>query len=260
MFILMNRRPAKNMRPLTRHEYEQWVYSERGRRQLQQERNAIAQILPDFFGRYCIQISPWGDKSLTSSAVTHSSHLLGNVAGQSWDARTSLERLPLRSQSVDVLVLAHALEMVSSPHELLREANRVLTDRGALIITGFNPWSFLNLKLRLGLAHSAFPQQSQFISVGRLKDWAELLDFDICSVRRFSGGQNKPMRSDQGIHRLLDSYVFAARKRVLPMNWVGKVKRSKPSPALVGGVAVRHSRIVERSSDTHSETVIKLIK
>src|SRR3546814_14976459 len=46
------------------------------------------------------------------------------------------EYLPFDSQSVDLLVLPHALECASDPHQLLREVERVLLPEGHVVITG----------------------------------------------------------------------------------------------------------------------------
>ena len=40
----------------------------------------------------------------------------------------------------------------------------------------------------LGLRYRAFPAGARFIGLGRLSDWLELLDFEICEVRRYGVG------------------------------------------------------------------------
>ena len=36
--------------------------------------------------------------------------------------------LPFQSQSVDQIIISHALEFATEPHQLLREADRILSD------------------------------------------------------------------------------------------------------------------------------------
>jgi SAM-dependent methyltransferase len=88
--------------------------------------------------------------------------------------------LPIASQSVDLLVMPHVLEFSSQPHQILREAERVLMPEGNLIITGFNPrslWGFRSSFDRDG----DYPWCGDFIALSRLKDWLALLGFEIVS-------------------------------------------------------------------------------
>ena len=48
-------------------------------------------------------------------------------------------QLPLASQSMDLVVMPHVLEFSKDPHQILREAERVLMPEGQIIIAGFNP-------------------------------------------------------------------------------------------------------------------------
>ena len=82
------------------------------------------------------------------------------------------EVLGIQPDSVDVVILAHALENSHKPHHVLREAHRILRPEGQLIITGFNPmsllgiWHVLNFKQKLFTAH-------------RIIDWCQLLDLEL---------------------------------------------------------------------------------
>lgn len=68
------------------------------------------------------------------------------------DALTDLQQLPLRKDSVDLLILAHALDCSAEPAALIREAAEVLAPEGELWVLGFNPWSAWGLRhLRAGL-------------------------------------------------------------------------------------------------------------
>lgn len=91
------------------------------------------------------------------------------------------DKLAIESDSMDVVYLAHALEIASNPHEVLREAYRVLRPEGYLIITGFNPyslWGVLRLLLRFT---SKFPWTANFMSSMKIKDWLSLLGLDLVS-------------------------------------------------------------------------------
>ncbi|WP_049753563.1 methyltransferase domain-containing protein [Alkalilimnicola ehrlichii MLHE-1] len=62
------------------------------------------------------------------------------------DACTDLEQLPLRKESVDLLLLAHALDCSADPASLIREAVEVLAPEGELWVLGFNAWSTWGLR------------------------------------------------------------------------------------------------------------------
>src|SRR3990172_742842 len=58
-------------------------------------------------------------------------------------------QLPLASQSVDLIVLPHALESHLDAHHVLREADRVLRPEGQVVISGFNTASLWGLRRRI---------------------------------------------------------------------------------------------------------------
>lgn len=193
-------------------------------------------MLPEIFGRHLLQIGSWGrDGELLKKAETLHHAVLGTVPDFGAGAITEVDRLPIASKSVDAVVLPHTLEFTPSPHNLLREANRILSDRGRLFILGFNPWGLWGARQWLGLRYRAFPHGAHFYSVGRLCDWLELLDLEVTEVRRFSPGfpWNAP-RSDGESWSLAsltrpfaDAYLMSARKRVIPINFVGRVARAQ---------------------------------
>lgn len=89
--------------------------------------------------------------------------------------------LPFASQSLDLVVLPHVLEFAAEPHQVLREVERVLIPEGQVIITGFNPASLWGLRQFGGrlLGQNFLPQEGEFISLPRLKDWLKLLSMEV---------------------------------------------------------------------------------
>lgn len=228
-------------RPLSRDSLLQWQHSVRGAQLLAQEEQELKQVLPDMFGRHILQIGQWGfDRQLLSSAGMLHHALLSANSGLDAQVLIDLEQLPIMTKSVDAVILPHTLEFVRSPHTLLREVGRILTDRGRLVILGFNPWSLWCLRERLGLRYHAFPAGARFYSVGRLCDWLTLLDLEITAVSRFGAGFPwSPPRSlsDPWSLRtlpapLLPNYMLVAKKCVVPANRIGQVQRAKVRPLL----------------------------
>jgi SAM-dependent methyltransferase len=102
-------------------------------------------------------------------------------------------QLPLESQSVDLLALPHVLEFHANPHEVLREAERVLRPEGHVVISGFNTASLWRLRQLVPfMARSAAPWNAHFIGLLRLRDWLRVLGFELnggkfgCYVPPFS--------------------------------------------------------------------------
>jgi SAM-dependent methyltransferase len=89
--------------------------------------------------------------------------------------------LPFASESLDLIVLPHVLEFATDPHQILREVDRVLRPEGRLIISGFNPASLWGARQYLSrlVGTPYLPRDGQFISLIRIKDWLELLNFSL---------------------------------------------------------------------------------
>jgi len=87
--------------------------------------------------------------------------------------------LPLATASIDLVALPHILEFSADPHGILREAARVLVPEGQIVISGFNPLSLWGLKRAVGPGRSEYPWCGRFIGLLRLKDWLQLLGFEL---------------------------------------------------------------------------------
>jgi len=88
-------------------------------------------------------------------------------------------QLPLAAQSIDLLVLPHVLETHNDPHQVLREAERVLMPEGQLVVSGFNPMSLWRVRQAFAGRHPGAPWDARFISLLRLRDWLRLLGFEL---------------------------------------------------------------------------------
>ena len=89
------------------------------------------------------------------------------------------EELPFATQSLDLVALPHVLESSSDPHEVLREAERVLRPEGRLVVSGLNPISLWGARQLLpGGLPWALPRPQHLIAQPRLRDWLKLLGFE----------------------------------------------------------------------------------
>jgi SAM-dependent methyltransferase len=87
-------------------------------------------------------------------------------------------QLPIATQSVDLVVLPHVLESHEHPHEVLREAERILVPEGHVVISGFNTASLWRLRQLFSGGRTA-PWDLKFIGLFRLRDWLRVLGFEL---------------------------------------------------------------------------------
>ena len=102
----------------------------------------------------------------------------GLMHGAPLGLRCEFEALPVASNSLDLVVLPHTLELSADPHQVLREVERVLVPEGRVVICGMNPASLWGLRQRrahllrrLGFGELYLPDAGEFIGYWRLRDW-----------------------------------------------------------------------------------------
>jgi SAM-dependent methyltransferase len=89
--------------------------------------------------------------------------------------------MPFESQSLDLLLLPHVLEFSANPHQVLREAERVLRPEGRLVLAGFNPRSLWGLTRVLLGGERGYPWHGNFLNISRVKDWMALLGLEVAA-------------------------------------------------------------------------------
>ena len=97
------------------------------------------------------------------------------------DVRADPMFLPFESQSLDLLLLPHVLEFSANPHQVLREAERVLRPEGRLLMAGFNPRSLWGLARVLQGGERGYPWNGNFLNISRVKDWMVLLGMEVAA-------------------------------------------------------------------------------
>ena len=168
---------------------DEWLLTPQGRYVLNWEMDRIDALVVDLFGYNALQL---GIPQL--DFLAHNRIQLRQVAGPhgAVDVRCDYRELPFAANSIDLVVMPHVLEFGKSPHQILREVERVLIPDGQVIVTGFNPLSLWGLHRKVRRASGRFPANGSFISVLRLKDWLQLLSFEVdrgnfgCYVPPFS--------------------------------------------------------------------------
>ena len=117
-------------------------------------------------------------------------------------------QLPLAAQSVDLVALPHVLEGHHNPHEVLREAERVLMPEGRLVISGFNTASLWRLRQLFTFKKTESPWDARFIGLLRLRDWLRVLGFEL------DGGRFGCYASSFRSRVWLDRFVFMEKAGV----------------------------------------------
>lgn len=209
-----------------------WYTTVLGKRLAKYEKRILGKYLPNLFGYFLVQcgcpeikVERAAGKWLTSSRVS-TRFCVDYEVNQGVNFQTHLAQLPVKSDSIDIVVLPHVLEFSTDPHQVLREVERVLIAEGHVIILGFNPWSIWNVVRLFYLWKKPVPWRGHFLTASRVMDWLALLGFDV--VQRKGYFYQPPIQNEQISKRLrfLDKighrfwpnfgacYVLVARKRV----------------------------------------------
>ena len=241
-----------------------WLKAPVGRYLLEWEQHHLDQAVVDLFGFHALQLGMVELDGLRANRMPHRWVACEFAAEPQAPeptvqpqvavaVRCNFDALPFATQSVDLLVLPHALELARDPHQALREVERVLVPEGRVVIVGFNPASLWGLRQRLGRMRQWFrrgsmpalflPNDGEFIGYRRLRDWLRLLSFEV-EAGRF-GCYLPPVRSEKWLTRFhwMDRtgerwwpvfgavYIVVAVKRVRGMRLVGLARDQRTAPA-----------------------------
>jgi SAM-dependent methyltransferase len=258
----------------------QWLQTPAGRYLLDWEQRQLDAAVVDLFGYHALQVGLPELDALRANRMPHRW-----VATDRRDPPTpgaavadpaatppprvavalhcDFDALPFDSNSLDLVVLPHALEFARDPHLALREVERVLMPEGRVVVVGFNPSSLWGLRQWLGhvgrrllMRRSAalfLPSAGEFMRYRRLRDWLRLLSFEV-EAGRF-GCYRPPVASSRWLARydwmeragerwwpvFGAVYFVVAVKRVRGMRLVGLVREQrKPAHAPAPVVAAHH--------------------
>lgn len=273
-------------------ELAQWLHSPPGRYLLAWEQAQLDRTVTDLFGFHALQLGLPDLEGLRANRMPHRwvasdtlrqpealplpqadddlSTLLPMSAGNA--LHCDFDALPFPSQSLDLVLLPHTLELARDPHDTLREVERVLRPEGRVVIVGFNPASLWGLRQsagrlrqRLGLGGRLYlPSAGEFITYRRVRDWLRLLGFEV--ERGRFGCWRPPLRSEAGLARLawLESagargwpvlgavYLVEAVKRARGMRLVGLARRQQAKAGAAPAV-VTHRLATPLNAAVHDE-------
>jgi SAM-dependent methyltransferase len=232
-FGALRRAYCCDSRETARRHLRAWYGLPLGRRLQKVEHRQLEAILPNLFGYHLLQMgNPVQEHWLGESPISHRIIMdeLPGSTGAGADLQRSLVAdpcaVPIGSGCVDVVILPHVLEFEEHPHQVLREAERVLIPEGHVVILGFNPFSTWGLRRLVSGWCQEAPWCGRFYSLTRIKDWLALLGFDTVLTRYYFF--RPPLQNDGIMERLgfLErlgrrwwpvlggGYVLVAKKRV----------------------------------------------
>jgi SAM-dependent methyltransferase len=229
-----------------------WLAGPLGGIVIEQERATVAEALECAFGLHCVQVGRWGDcDTFLARARTRRTALVAEMPTPGAALVAEAAALPLQSDSVDVMLLPHTLEFAPEPHEVLREAARVLTGEGELLVLGFEPlgaWA-----LRHVFTRRCPPGLLRAIPAARLADWLKLVGFEVGPPSRYLyapplasryAGRARSFLERAGIRawpRFSGAYLLHARKRVHSLTPIRLRKRLRT--AVIGGLVEPARRV-----------------
>jgi SAM-dependent methyltransferase len=205
----------------------------------------IAEVSRKFFGYHLVRLGHLSSQiELAACPIKHQINITSNSQTYTSLVATS-DDLPLSDKSVDAFLLAHELDFSKDPHQILREVDRSIMPNGYLVITGFNPLSLCGLFKYLPINKGNILHEARFFSCARVKDWLQLLGFEIVDVKHLLFNElflNRKLRAsskwDQWCHEYLplltSMYVIVARKREIPLSMIKPKWKAKTKFSTVG--------------------------
>lgn len=159
----------------------EYFRSPQGQALFKEEQAIIDRALDQVFGLYLVQLGRISDEDLLAHSRVRYKVLVDDYLPTPINKcfiQADIDYLPIKSDSVDVIVLPHTLESVIDPYHLLRQVDQMLIPEGHLLITGLNPLGCRTILNRLQNSGNGF-KSAHFIRVHRLVDWLSLLGYDI---------------------------------------------------------------------------------
>lgn len=235
----------------------QWYETSLGDAVLQTVTDKFDDILPGIFGYQGVQVGQIApQREMLASAGLHRRIVVDSCAETSNSHISgTVEQLPISNNCVNLVFFPHSLEFCENPHSALREADRILTADGHLLIMGFNPVSQFGLRRAVG---RSVPWNGKTYSRARLQDWLSVLGFRVVTEEtvflrppvnraRFLQKTRYVEKTQRLLGFMGGIYLIHARKQTMPVTlsrqWL------KPRGRLVSGAFAQHAgRVAARVS------------
>lgn len=167
-----------------------WFKTKPGKRVFVQEQSLLNKLLVNKFGYYLVQLGCVSSQSLTrenriSNKVLIDSQVCENQALIDEHFKLVLsdfDFLPIKTETVDLVLLPHTLESVDDPYYLLRQVDSMLLAEGHLVITGFNPAGCIPVKYKFLRRNRDFAKAKHH-RASKVKEWLHVLGYEVEKVQ-----------------------------------------------------------------------------
>jgi SAM-dependent methyltransferase len=187
--------------PLKTDSLHDWLRTPAGQYALTWEQVQCDQAVADVFGFHALQLGLPELDALQANRMPYRwlgcEHQPEQLMSERGMLLTQSHALPFADASLDLVVLPHTLELSPDPHATLREVERVLVPEGRVVVLGFNPTSLWGLHSRW---HQAVTAPGELIGHWRLRDWLQLLSFEVASNNL--GCYRPVLRSQRWLQRM----------------------------------------------------------
>ena len=224
----------------------EWYGTALGQSILDELEGVLAGRLRDVFGYQGLQVgNPAPERDLLAGAGLHRRLRLDAVGRDhpSTDVQADVTALPVATGTMKAVLFFHTLDFCAHPHQALREADRVLTDDGQLLIVGFSPFGLFGLRRAATFGARREPWNGHFWSRGRVAEWLSVLDYRVLGAEplfvRPPVNAERMLRRLAGLERLRPwaaggLYVIRARKQTVPMTLIRRPWLRARAGAAVG--------------------------
>lgn len=215
-----------------------WLKTELGQYILQQEINNLSKVLTTSFGSNILIVGEPDFCVITRGVEQQYKNLIKFNIHPIIDADQQLtnticinsrqDKLPISSDSMDVVILPHALEMLDNLYEIITESYRVLKPGGKIIVIGFKPYGIWHIWKIIASIFKAAPWRNIFISPHKIIKF--LISLGMEEEQIFQYCCNLPVNSTKILDKLLwlekintqffrfgNIYTICANKRVVAL-------------------------------------------
>jgi SAM-dependent methyltransferase len=236
---------------------DQWLLSSYAKRYFDVERAHISGALRQAVGPTVLQIGVYLPAAVVDDfdlpLLLKTNYFMDHSAAVVVDPAF----LPFAPDTFSTVVLPHVLERHALPHQVLREAHRVLMPEGHIVLTGFNPNSLIGLQ-RWIRPRAVCP--GRYYSIARVIDWLQLLGFDVIGSSSFHYAPLSRRKRLGNTFQFLESaghrwlpmtgggYMISAKKRDGAVGMVGRLRFTKKKSKLVAAAAKTHANVLRDSS------------
>jgi len=229
-------------------------------RRLNLARKKLESVLSGIFGYHALLYSDKSKKLVSEHLSVRNAMVISNRLNEC-DLVCRYEELPIASDCIDLLVLPDILQRSSTPHQILRECERVLIPEGHIILLVSNSLSWLTIKNRFIHFLTQQKERPRTISRFRLNDWFRLLGFEsvaeipVCITddkiqKRHYYSWFKKL-SKLGCDYFAGYFIIVAKKKVSTMTPI--------RPSWRRNKKLVNPRLTEPSVNSHVDNCVKQI-